>query len=77
MASGDIRITSSGDFHARRGAAVGRSGRVETVRLDTPVNGYHDRMLVSAVKAWHYRPAIKNGRPVRFTLVMTIRLPDL
>jgi hypothetical protein len=56
---------------------VGRSGRVETVRLETPVNGYHDRMLVSAVKAWHYRPAIRNGRPVRFSLVMTIRLPDL
>jgi hypothetical protein len=34
-------------------------------------------MLVSAAKAWHYRPAIKNGKAVRFSLVMTIRLPDL
>jgi hypothetical protein len=56
---------------------VGRSGRVEAVKLDTPMNGYHDRMLVSAVKAWHYKPAIRNGKPVRFSLMMTIRLPDL
>jgi len=55
---------------------VGRSGRVETVRLNTPSNGYHDRMIVSAVKAWHYRPALRNGKPVRFSLVMSITLPD-
>jgi hypothetical protein len=56
---------------------VGRSGRVEAVKLDTPMNGYHDRMLVSAVKAWHYKPAVRNGKPVRFSLMVTIRLPDL
>jgi hypothetical protein len=56
---------------------VDRSGRVETVKLDTPLNGYHDRMIVSAVKAWHYKPALKNGKPVRFNLVMSINLPDL
>jgi hypothetical protein len=56
---------------------VDRSGRVETVRLETPLNGYHDRMIVSAVKAWHYKPALRNGKPVRFNLVMSITLPDM
>jgi len=56
---------------------VDRTGRVETVKLETPLNGYHDRMIVSAVKAWHYKPAVKNGKPVRFNLVMSINLPDL
>jgi len=55
---------------------VSRTGEVETVRLETPVNGYHDRMLVSAAKAWHYRPALRKGRPVRYSMVMTITLPD-
>jgi len=55
---------------------VGRSGEVETVKLETPVNGYHDRMIVSAAKAWHYRPATKKGRPVRYSMVMSITLPD-
>jgi len=49
---------------------------VETVKLDTPVNGYHDRMIVSAAKAWHYRPAMRKGRPVRYSMVMSITLPD-
>ena len=55
---------------------VGRQGEVETVRLETPVNGYHDRMIVSAAKAWHYRPALRKGRPVRYSMVMSITLPD-
>lgn len=55
---------------------VGRSGRVETVRLDAPSNGYHDRMIVSAVKAWRYKPALRNGKPVRFNVVMSISLPE-
>jgi hypothetical protein len=55
---------------------VGRTGEVETVKLDTPVNGYHDRMIVSAAKAWHYRPAMRKGRPVRYSMVMSITLPD-
>jgi len=55
---------------------VGRTGEVETVKLDTPVNGYHDRMIVSAAKAWHYRPALKKGHPVRYSMVMSITLPD-
>lgn len=55
---------------------VGRTGEVETVKLDTPVNGYHDRMIVSAAKAWHYRPALRKGQPVRYNMVMSIALPD-
>jgi hypothetical protein len=55
---------------------VGLGGEVETVRLETPVNGYHDRMIVSAAKAWHYRPALRKGRPVRYSMVMSITLPD-
>jgi TonB family protein len=56
---------------------VNRSGRVESVRLETPKNGYHDRMIVSAVKAWRYRPALRNGKPVRYFMVVSISLPDL
>jgi TonB family protein len=55
---------------------VDRSGRVESVKLYTPHNGFHDRMIVSAAKAWHYRPATRNGRPVRFSIVVPINLPE-
>ena len=54
---------------------VDRAGRVEAVKLHTPSNAYHDRMIVSAAKAWHFKPATRAGKPVRFTLIMSINLP--
>jgi hypothetical protein len=55
---------------------IGPKGEVETLRLRTPLNRFHERMIVSAAKAWRYRPALKNGRPVRFLLVSSINLPE-
>lgn len=55
---------------------ISREGEVETVKLHTPLNRYHERMIVSAAKAWRYRPASKDGRPVRFRLITTINLPE-
>ena len=55
---------------------INRAGEVERVRLYTPLNAYHDRMIVSAAKAWHYKPALRNGKPVRFQLVISVNLPE-
>jgi hypothetical protein len=55
---------------------VGKAGDVEFVKLYTPLNRYHERMIVSAVKAWRYRPALKAGKPVRFRLTISINLPE-
>jgi hypothetical protein len=55
---------------------IGKQGDVEFVKLYTPLNRYHERMVVSAAKAWRYVPATKNGRPVRFKLTVTINLPE-
>ena len=51
---------------------VGKAGDVEFVKLHTPLNRYHERMIVSAVKAWRYSPALRAGKPVRFRLTVTI-----
>jgi hypothetical protein len=55
---------------------VGRGGDVEFVKLHTPLNRYHERMIVSAVKAWRYLPAVKAGKPVRFRLTISVNLPE-
>jgi len=55
---------------------VNRAGEVERVKLHTPMNRYYDRMIVSAAKAWQYKPALKNGKPVKFNLVIAINLPE-
>jgi hypothetical protein len=55
---------------------VGKTGDVEFVKLHTPMNRYHERMIVSAVKAWRYIPALRAGKPVRFKLTISVNLPE-
>jgi hypothetical protein len=45
---------------------VDEQGDVLHVKLVSPANRYHERMLVSAAKMWKFRPAYKDGRPVRY-----------
>lgn len=45
---------------------VDEQGDVLHVKLISPGNRYHERMLVSAAKMWKFRPAYKDGRPVRY-----------
>jgi hypothetical protein len=55
---------------------INQEGTVEIVRLYTALNRYHERMIVSAAKAWRYKPASKEGRPVKFRIVSPINLPE-
>ena len=45
---------------------VDEQGDVEQVRLFSPANRFHERMLMSAAKMWKFRPAFKDGHPVRY-----------
>jgi hypothetical protein len=45
---------------------VDEQGDVEQVHLISPANRFHERMLVSAAKMWKFRPAFKDGHPVRY-----------
>ena len=50
-------------------------GLVESVHLKSPGNRYRERWWVFAAKAWEFRPALKDGVPVRF--LKRIALTDL
>jgi len=45
---------------------VAPDGLVERVHLRTTPRTIHEFMLLSAVKAWRFQPAMLDGRPVRF-----------
>ena len=47
-------------------------GTVGEVRLRPDSNRLQDRMLISAAKAWRFRPATRAGRPVKFRLLVPI-----
>ena len=50
---------------------VNERGEVEQVRLRAAEARLEDRMMVSAVKAWRFKPAVKDGQPVRYR----VRIP--
>ena len=49
---------------------VDRSGEVRQVKLVRGPTTMNDVMLLSAVKAWKFRPAQRNGRPVNYRLML-------
>ena len=55
---------------------IDRDGSVFFVKLNTPLNRHHERMIVSPAKAWLYRPATKNGRPVMYRIRVKVNLPE-
>jgi len=55
---------------------IDRDGSVFFVKLTTPLNRHHERMIVSPAKAWLYRPATKNGRPVMYRIRVKVNLPE-
>jgi hypothetical protein len=55
---------------------VNETGDVQVVRLISPRNRYQDRMLVAAAKAWKFKPALLDGRPVKYRLRMPVIVPE-
>ena len=53
---------------------IDTNGDVESVRLISPTRRYEERMLMSAAKAWKFRPARLNGEPVRYRMQVPITL---
>jgi hypothetical protein len=45
---------------------VAADGTVETVKLVSSPRTVHDSMWLSAIKAWQFQPAMKDGRAVRY-----------
>jgi hypothetical protein len=51
---------------------VSAAGEVESVRLVTQPTDVMSAMMLSAIKTWRFRPAEREGRPVRCRLVLRL-----
>jgi hypothetical protein len=54
---------------------VSETGDVRMVKLFSPAGNFRDLMLVAAAKAWRFRPALLEGRPVSYRMRVSIILP--
>lgn len=53
---------------------VNEEGLVDRVRLVSPANRYNERMIVAAAKAWRFRPAFRDGQPVKYRTIIRVTL---
>ena len=69
---GKVTIPRNG----RLEVVIDESGAVESAVMTGSVSQAYDALVLTAVRAWRYRPAMANGEPVKFrkTVQITIKL---
>ena len=53
---------------------IDEKGQVVEARLRSPVHPLYDSRLLAAARHWQYRPATRDGAPVRFRKVIEVQL---
>ena len=56
---------------------ISDAGNVESVKLASPVRDYREAMMLSAVKAWRFKPASIDGLPIRYQLRIQISVTSV
>ncbi len=51
---------------------ISETGKVARVRLTSPAVRMTDMMMLSAAKAWTFEPALQNGHPTPYTLMLNV-----
>ena len=53
---------------------IDEGGKVESAVLLQPVSAAYDPILLQAAKEWQFRPALKNGKAVRYQKLFSLAL---
>jgi hypothetical protein len=64
------RVTRRGTMRI----VIDEQGRVETATLVEKVEPSYDPVLLDAAKRWTFKPAMRNGRPVKFEQIIAVVL---
>jgi TonB family protein len=53
---------------------VDEAGDVASAGLQSSIRPTYDRQLIAAARTWKFRPAMKDGVPVKYRVTIEIRL---
>lgn len=67
-------IEAKMSFSGAVSLVIGEDGKVLAATIAKSVNPRYDAPLLDAAKNWVFQPATKNGKPVRYQYVLTIKL---
>jgi hypothetical protein len=56
--------------------AINERGTVDEVTVKQPVTPLYDKLIVAAAKTWRYKPALKDGVPIKFVSTVVINVSD-
>ena len=61
-------------FHGTLEVIIGENGAVVSESMSAPVFPRYDWELLNAVQRWKYKPATRNGRPVKYRKIIAVTL---
>ena len=53
---------------------INEQGAVDDVTVKEPVNPAYDKLIVAAARTWRYKPALKDGVPIKFVSTVVINV---
>lgn len=62
------------EFRGTLEVVVDEQGNVSTAAIRKPTTSGYDAVLLEAAKTWRYRPAMRNGAPVRYRAFIDVLL---
>jgi tetratricopeptide (TPR) repeat protein len=62
------------EFSGVLDVVIDETGAVLTATMSQRLNVMYDQLLLSATKHWRYRPAFRNGKPVKYRKQITVVL---
>jgi hypothetical protein len=51
---------------------IGEDGNVESAAMRAPIHPQYDPLVIAAARAWRYRPATVDGKPVKYRKLIAI-----
>jgi TonB family protein len=54
------------DFRGVLRVIINTDGKVEVATVVAPSHPTYDPMLIAAAKNWEYKPAMRDGKPVKY-----------